>query len=126
VTGAAQHGQHAGGERRQDRHVLGIAAQQLLGGLQHHFQSTRSLQRRRGRHHGDDGEHHVHRRLAGGQAKAEDQEHEPQAAQQAERDSPLARPIEQTGENDGELEGELHDDVFVCGKRPACWHCLWR
>ena len=109
VPGAAQHRQRAGRERRQDRHVLRIAPQDLLRQLQQHVEAARGLQRGRGRHHRDDGQHHVDRRLARRQLEREHQDDDADAAEQAERDTALARAVEQAGEDQYDLQEEFHE-----------------
>jgi hypothetical protein len=103
VPGTAEHGQDAGHERGQDRDVLRVAAQELLGAHQHHLKATGGLQGGRGGHHGNDGEHYVHRRLARGQLENEGQDDEAYAPQQPERHATFAGAVKQADQNEGDL-----------------------
>ena len=69
MAGAAQKGQHPGGKRGEKRDVLRMFAQEAFGKLHHDIEPTGSLQGGCTTNHGENGQHHVNRRLAGLETK---------------------------------------------------------
>ena len=69
MAGAAQKGQHPGGERGEQGDVLRVFAQQAFSKLHHDVEAARSLQRSRTANHRKDGQHNVNRRFTRLQTK---------------------------------------------------------
>jgi hypothetical protein len=69
MPGAAQKGQHPGGERGEQGDVLRVFAQQAFSKLHHDVEAARSLQRSRTANHRKDGQHNVNRRFTRLQTK---------------------------------------------------------
>ena len=96
VTGTAEDGQRAGDERRHNRDIFWVTPQQLLSNLQHDIQTAGCLQRRRGRHHRNDHQHHINRRFARLEMKNKDEDHQTDAAQQPQRNTAFSGTVKQT------------------------------
>jgi len=112
VPRAAQNGQQAGGEWCQDGNIFGVAAQNLFSAQQQHFKPAGCLQRGRGSHHRDDGQHHIDRWLARRQLENKGHEDNANAPQQTQCYATFSGAIKQADQNDGNLQENIHGELL--------------
>ena len=105
---AAEDGEEPGRERREDRDLLRVAAQELLRVFQHDGEAAGCLQEARAGDDREDGQHDIDRRHARLILEYEREDYEADAADDGQADAPVADADEQTGQEDKEPKQHFH------------------
>ena len=104
MSGTREEGEGPRGERRDDRHVLRIGADDAFGDPNQEIDAAGGVHHRRGHDDREDDQHHVDRRRRRVDAERHDQHQQSDGAPQAEADARVAGAHPDRGEHDDELQ----------------------